>query len=423
MPMKFSNFASRFTRDSGIVRLMEDLGEAMNGGGKFLMLGGGNPAHIPAVQAYFQQRLQWLLDHPQEFAETLGNYDAPKGEKRFIESVAGFFRRHYQWEIGPENIVLTAGSQSGFFMLFNAFAGLYPDGISKRILFPMVPEYIGYADVGLTDDLFTAVKPDIETSSDRTFKYHVAFENLPVDRRIGAICVSRPTNPTGNVLTDEEIQRLHGLAQQLQIPFIIDNAYGMPFPNIIFTRATLPWSEQTILCFSLSKFGLPGVRTGIILAPAEVAAAIARMNGIINLALGSIGPALALEMFNTGKVLDLSNEWIKPYYQSRVQHAIALLHRELAGVDYFIHKTEGAFFLWLWFPGLPATCQTLYERLKHRGVLILPGHYFFPGMQEDWRHMHECIRISYAMDEATVTAGIRIIAEEVRRAYQATADR
>ena len=419
--MQFSNFAERFTRDSGIVRLMEDLGEAMTGGDKFLMLGGGNPAHIPAVQAYFQQRLQWLLDHPQEFAETLGNYDAPKGEKRFIEAVAGFFRRHYRWDIGPENIVLTAGSQSGFFMLFNAFAGLYPDGSSKRILFPMVPEYIGYADVGLADDMFTAVKPDIETSSDRTFKYHVAFEHLPVDGNIGAICVSRPTNPTGNVLTDAEIHRLHELARQLRIPFIIDNAYGMPFPNILFTRATLPRSEQTILCFSLSKFGLPAVRTGIILAPAAVAAAIARMNGVINLALGSIGPALALEMFSTGKVLDLSNERIKPYYQAKAQHAIALLHQELAGVDYFIHKTEGAFFLWLWFPGLPVTSQTLYERLKHRGVLILPGHYFFPGLQEDWRHMHECIRISYAMDEATVAAGIRIIAEEVRRAYQSTA--
>ena len=398
--MHFSNFAKRFTEDSGIVRLMEDLGEAMASEEKILMLGGGNPAHIPAVQAYFQERMRWFLDHPKEFAQTIGNYDAPRGASKFIRALSEFFCRHYQWDIGPENIVLTAGSQSGFFMLFNSFGGAYSDGSGKRILFPLVPEYIGYADVGLADHMFVAARPEIETFADHTFKYHVAFDQLPVGADIGAICVSRPTNPTGNVMTDEEISHLHRLALQHDIPLIIDNAYGLPFPNIMFTKAALHWSEHTILCFSLSKFGLPAVRTGI-----------------INLALGSFGPALALDMFSNDMVLELSQKHIRPYYQAKAERAQRLLHQELAGLDYYIHKTEGAFFLWLWFPGLPINCQELYERLKRRGVLILPGHYFFPGLAEDWQHRHECIRISYAMDDNLVSAGIRTIATEVREAY------
>ena len=44
------------------------------------------------------------------------------------------------------------------------------------------------------------------------------------------ICVSRPTNPTGNVITDEELMKLDLLAQQRDIPLVIDNAYGVPFP-------------------------------------------------------------------------------------------------------------------------------------------------------------------------------------------------
>ncbi|OGT78370.1 MAG: valine--pyruvate transaminase [Gammaproteobacteria bacterium RIFCSPLOWO2_02_FULL_52_10] len=416
--MELSNFAKRFTEDSGIVRLMEDLGDAMASEKQILMLGGGNPAHIPAVQSYFQERMRWFLDNPKEFAQTIGNYDSPRGEKKFIQALADFFRRHYHWDIGPENIVLTAGSQSGFFMLFNSFAGAYPDGSFKRILFPLVPEYIGYADVGLADNMFTAAIPEIETFADRTFKYHVAFNQLRIDENIGAICVSRPTNPTGNVLSDAEIEHLHGLAQQHRIPLIIDNAYGLPFPNIIFTEAHLPWSEHTVLCFSLSKFGLPAVRTGIIIARAEIAAIIAKMNGIINLALGSFGPALALDMFSNDKVLELSQKHIRPYYQAKADTAQKLFQQELAGLDYYIHKTEGAFFLWLWFPGLPITCRTLYERLKSRGVLILPGHYFFPGLTGNWQHVHECIRVSYAMDDGLVSAGIKIIAEEVKRAFR-----
>ncbi|MEA7931692.1 aminotransferase class I/II-fold pyridoxal phosphate-dependent enzyme, partial [Salmonella enterica subsp. enterica serovar Montevideo] len=41
-----------------------------------------------------------------------------------------------------------------------------------------------------------------------------------------------PTNPTGNVITDEELMKLDRLANQHNIPLVIDNAYGVPFPGI-----------------------------------------------------------------------------------------------------------------------------------------------------------------------------------------------
>lgn len=56
------------------------------------------------------------------------------------------------WPVGPEHIALTNGSQSAFFMLFNMFAGDFEDGVRRRILLPMTPEYIGYADAGLSED-------------------------------------------------------------------------------------------------------------------------------------------------------------------------------------------------------------------------------------------------------------------------------
>jgi valine--pyruvate aminotransferase len=82
-----------------------------------------------------------------------------------------------------------------------------------------------------------------------------------------------------------------------------------------------------------------------------------------------------------------------------------------------IHQPEGAIFLWLWFEGLPISVQPLYERLKAKNVLVIAGHHFFPGLEEDWKHKHECIRITYSSDSESVHEGIAIIAEEVRRAY------
>ena len=78
---------------------------------------------------------------------------------------------------------------------------------------------------------------------------------------------------------------------------------------------------------------------------------------------------------------------------------------------------EGAFFLWLWLPGLPIRSAELYERLKKNGVLVVSGHHFFPGVQEDWPHRDECLRISYAQDDEIVSKGIRILADEIKELY------
>ena len=52
-------------------------------------------------------------------------------------------------------------------------------------------------------------------------------------------------------------------------------------------------------------------------------------------------------------------------------------------------------------------------------MLIISGHYFFFGLegQEDWRHQHECLRMTFTMPEQVVADGIRIIAEEVEKAW------
>ncbi len=416
--MQFSKFAKRFTEHSGISQLMEDLGDAMAGDQDVLMLGGGNPAHIPEMLAFFQDRMQRIIDRPAEFAHIIGDYDPPKGDKRFIKALATLIRKEYGWDIGPENIVLTAGSQAGFFLLFNTLAGDFDNGVRKQILLPMAPEYIGYTELGLTEDHFTANKPVIETFDDNTFKYRLAFDKLKIDKGTGAICISRPSNPTGNVLTDDEVERLSALAKENDVPLIIDNAYGMPFPNIIFTEAGLFWDKNIILCMSLSKLGLPGMRTGIIIADEEIVDAIGQFNGIMNLALNSFGPALVLDLVSSGEIIRLSNTVIKPYYQGKAERAMSLLKQELNGVEFYIHKAEGALFLWLWLPGLPIGSEALYERLKQRGVLVLSGHYFFPGLKEDWQHRHECLRITYSMHDDVVNAGIRIIAEEVKAAFK-----
>ncbi|HCG8158814.1 TPA: valine--pyruvate transaminase [Vibrio parahaemolyticus] len=414
--MQFSKFGEKFNQYSGITQLMDDLNDGLRTPGA-IMLGGGNPAAIPAMLDYFHQASEEMLASG-ELVAALTNYDGPQGKDVFVKALAQLFRETYGWDISEKNISLTNGSQSGFFYLFNLFAGQKPDGSHKKVLLPIAPEYIGYGDAGIDEDIFVSYHPEIELLDNGLFKYHVDFEKLTVDDSVAAICASRPTNPTGNVLTDEEVRKLDKLARENNIPLIIDNAYGLPFPNIIFEDVEPFWNENTILCMSLSKLGLPGVRCGIVIASEEITQALTNMNGIISLAPGSVGPALANHIIAKGDLLKLSSEVIKPFYKQKSQRAVELLQQAITDKRFRIHKPEGAIFLWLWFDELPITTMELYQRLKARGVLIVPGEYFFIGQKDEWDHAHQCLRMNYVQDDEMMQKGIAIIAEEVEKAYQ-----
>jgi len=416
--LKVSKFGQKVAAVSGIGQLMDDLGCALADGKHILMLGGGNPAHIPEVQKYFRRSMLELLDDKGQFERTIGNYDPPQGNRRFIEAVSTLLNNEFGWNIKAKNIALTNGSQSAFFILFNLFAGTFEGGAKKKILFPLTPEYIGYSDVGLVENLFVANKPQIQHINDHIFKYHIDFDRLKITDEIGAVCVSRPTNPTGNVLTDSEIEKLSDLACENNTPLIIDNAYGTPFPNIIFTDARPIWNENIILCMSLSKLGLPAARTGIVIANKEIIDMVSQVNAVMSLAPGGIGAAIAFNLVHNGEIIRLSQDIIKPFYQKKAAEAVEQLSEQLDSIDFHIHKPEGAFFLWLWLRGLPISDAELYQRLKKRGVLVVPGHYFFPGLKQKWRHRQECIRINYAQDKETVSKGLAIIADEVKQAYK-----
>lgn len=416
-----SAFGSKITGPSGIRDLMIDLGEARALAGEdAIMMGGGNPAHIPTVQEIWRERLQSLIAPPHEIDSILADYDGPAGNPRFLEAVAGFLQREFGWKLTAKNVAVTNGGQTAFFFLHNLLAGRQTDGSESHILLPLMPEYIGYANQNIDNNFFVAQRPKIELIGEHQFKYHIDFDSLKITDQTAAVCVSRPTNPSSNVLTDDEIARLSDLTRQADIPLIIDNAYGAPFPGVIFTEVKPLWDEHIILTLSLSKLGLPGTRTGIVIAREEIIEDLSSMTSIIGLANTNVGQAIATPLIESGEILSISQDLIRPYYEKRAHHTEQLLNQYLpADLPWRVHKSEGAFFLWIWFADLPITSKELYQRLKERKTFIIPGEYFFYGLEtKDWPHSHECIRLSFTQPAAQLEKGIRILAEEIKKSYR-----
>ena len=148
--MDYSLFGQKFTRHAGITQLMDDLNQGLQNPNA-IMLGGGNPAVIPEMQTAFNQQLGKQLGSG-ELLQALANYDGPKGKNSFTEALAALLQREYGWAISARNIALTNGSQTAFFYLFNLLAGDFAT-TKKKVLFPLAPEYIGYADSALSEEI------------------------------------------------------------------------------------------------------------------------------------------------------------------------------------------------------------------------------------------------------------------------------
>jgi len=458
-----SDFAKRFTGFSGIASLMEDLGDALNQSPDLIFMGGGNPAQIDAVEECVVKHINNIVSNSDALHKLIGEYQPPQGDPECRRVLAKYLSNFYfpntsisknsvhnrglhkshslqsetdsdsldppsAWPITADNIAIGNGGQSAFFTLFNMFAGHSTSsstkdsserqGDHKSILLPMVPDYLGYADAGLDGNMFQTIRPLIKEQAPPFFKYKIDFDKLRIDKDIAAVCLSRPANPSGNIVTDSEIAELRKRCAEYNIPLIIDLAYGSPFPNVTFVDHRLEWDKNTILVMSLSKLGLPGVRTAIVIAAPDIIKRFSRATASLSLAPSNLGPALCKSLIRSGDLSHLIDTAIRPYYRDKMQKTTGYLIHALRDLPIKIHQPEGAFFLWLWMKDLPIDSQALYQNLKVKGLLVLSGHHFFEPLGEDeWPHRYQCIRLSYCQPWEKVKEGIDILIAELNELY------
>lgn len=409
-----SEFSEQLAAGASIVDLMADLGEALNVNPNMLFLGGGNPAHIPAFERKAADALRGICGDEEALHKLLGVYQSPQGSERLIALLVAYLQQQ-GWPITERNVCLTAGSQSAFFMLFNSLAGKASDGSVRKICLPLVPEYLGYADQGLSPAMFQTLRPKIELMAHHQFQYHIDFDSLTLSEDLAAICVSRPTNPSGNVIADTELARLGEMADARGIPLIVDCAYGKPFPGVLYGNESLLWRENRIYVLSLSKLGLPGVRTGIVIADESIIQTLVHTNTVVSLANGNLGPALLSAFLEAGELDSICDELIVPFYRRKREFALAKIAEYFRGIDYRVHRSGGAFFLWFWFPSLKISSTELYMRLKQKNVLVMDGAHFFFEHSDSWDHAKQCIRITYCAADEVLDEAIAIIADELRQ--------
>jgi len=298
--------------------------------------------------------------------------------------------------------------------------GYTTEGTLKEIVLPLSPDYTGYGGVSLVPEALRAYRPAIEIGAEaHRFKYRPDFEQLEINQSTGLVLFSRPCNPTGNVLSDDEVRRIAELAAPHDVPVLVDAAYGPPFPALNFTDMTPMFGPNIVHCISLSKAGLPGERIGIALGDAKVIQVLQSFQTNLCIHSSRYGQAIAARAIASGALADISETVIRPHYGNKFTVLEETLAAAMPEVPWFLHRGEGSIFAWLWFQDLPTSDWDLYQALKSHGVIVVPGSPFFPGLKEDWEHTHQCIRISLTASNDEIVTGLKHLANVVQEIYQA----
>ncbi len=419
-----SKFGTQMSRLTGVRAIMKDIIDTLKAGAgqDFINLSAGNPVIIPAVEQLWRDCTNDLLDSP-EYGEVVCRYGSSQGYEPLIEVIAQDFNQRYGLNLTSENILITPGSQSLYFLAANVFGGYNNAGQLKSIVLPLSPDYTGYGGVSLYPEAIRTFKPslDIDQANHR-FKYRPDFSQLNIDENTGCVIFSRPCNPTGNVLSDEETKKIADLAAVHDVPVFIDSAYAPPFPALNFTEMQPLFGGNVIHCLSLSKAGLPGERVGIAIGEPRFIGVLQAFLTNACIHSSRYGQAIAARAIQSGALANIAETVIRPYYQNKIQILEAALDRTMPkDVPWYLHRGEGAIFAWLWFDELPMTDWELYQELKTVGVIAVPGSPFFPGLREDWPHKQQCLRISLTATDREIETAMQRLAEVVKRIYSAVA--
>ena len=416
-----TQFGDKMSHLTGVRAIMKDIKETLQAGvgQQYINLSPGNPVILPEVEELWREYTTELLNG-QDFGNVVCRYGDSQGYEPLIEAVVNFFNQRYKLSLTNRNILITPGSQSLYFYATNAFGGYTSSGKLKQIVLPLSPDYTGYGGLTLFPEALFAYKPalDIDTAG-HTFKYRPDFSKLNIDESTGCVLFSRPCNPTGNVLTDDEVRKIAALAEPYDIPVLIDSAYAPPFPALNFTEMTPIFGGNIIHCMSLSKVGLPGERIGIAIGEEKFINVLESFQTNMCIHSSRYGQAIAARAIETGMLADIATSVIRPYYQKKFTVVESTLDEAMPkDLPWFLHRGEGAIFAWIWFKDLPITDWELYQELKQVGVIVVPGSSFFPGLREDWKHKQECIRISLTATDEDIETGMRRLAKVIQDVYK-----
>jgi aminotransferase len=310
----------------------------------------------------------WRIREAAIFALEKGKtgYTSNLGLPRLRESISAYLSRRYQVNYdAKQEVLVTVGVSEALDLALRAIVNP-----GDEIIFHE-PSYVSYSP----SIILAGGKPvSVATRAENNFSLLATDLESKITSRTKALVLSFPTNPTGGVLSLEELRSIADVCRRHDLIVLSDEIYcELTYDGVEHVSlASLPgMRERTVLLSGCSKsFAMTGFRLGYACAPAPIIEAMMKIHQYAIMCASIMSQEAAIEALDhcAREVEEMRND-----YQRRRNFVVSRLNE----IGLPCHSPKGTFYV---FPDIRPTKRTSLEfclgLLKEMRVAVVPGSAF-----------------------------------------------
>lgn len=305
-------------------------------------------------------------------------YTANAGLKDLRYEIARYLDRRFNISYNPDDeVVVTVGGSEAIDMCLRAFLS-----VGDEFLIPE-PAFVCYGPLA---SITGAVPVAIPTVKENSFKLTAEALKAAITPKTKALLLSYPNNPTGAVMTHDELVEIAKVLEGTNIVVFSDEIYAELSYGLKHTSfASLPgMRERTIVVSGFSKaFAMTGWRLGYCCGPRELMQYVLRLHQYALMCASTPAQYAAIEALRNG-MGDIQ------YMAEKYDERRKFLYKSLLDLGFDCFEPQGAFYI---FPDVSMFAKDgtdFVERLiEEQHVAVVPGEAFGDSGKNH-------VRISYA---------------------------
>ena len=289
-----------------------------------------------------------------------------RGDPELREEICRYYKEEYAMDVEDEEVFVCASACLGMYLALEAITDPGDEVILQAPYFTPYPQQVELAG-GIPVELATYEEDDFQICIDR-------LESL-ITERTKVLVINSPSNPTGNCLTVETMEKIAEIAEKHDLIVIADDIYtSFSYRNPFVPFASLPGMRaRTITLNSFSKnFTMTGWRVGNIIAPDYIIKTIQQINENVVFTAPSVSQRAAI--YALRHRAEIQPAMIEEY-RSRMFYAAERIN-EIPKLS-VLYPPKGSFYLFVNIKETGLTSEEAADRiLEEAHVLTLPGNAF-----------------------------------------------
>ena len=289
-----------------------------------------------------------------------------RGDPELRQEICKFYKEEYNMDVADEEVFVAASGCLAMYLVLEAIVDDGDEVILQAPFFTPYPQQVELAR-GIPIELPTYEEEDFQINIER-------LESL-ITERTKALVINSPSNPTGNCLTVETMEKIAEIAEKYDLIVISDDIYtAFSYQNPFVPFASLPgMQERTIIINSFSKnFTMTGWRVGNIIAPDYIIKIVQQINENVVFTAPSMSQRAAI--FALQHRDEVQPPMIEEY-RKRMFYAAERIN-EIPKIS-VIYPPKGSFYLFINIKETGLSSVDAADMiLREAHVLTLPGNAF-----------------------------------------------